>query len=729
MSILTNIKKVMKAEKFTTTNGGSVISAFLKKHPEFQKFIDNFIIKFSCFEKSSDVLSWLSRDIKITKCLNCGKRLTYRNTCKGRISCSKSCGKSKICREHKNKSRLATMEKLGKVNPFSTSECKAKIKKTNLQRYGVENPMQNKDVAFRVSLSLKELNKIKRETNRDFQETPTLKASPLLSTFNQIKHTLINEKINPLGSTYFITDFFNRHKDYSIFVDNFISRNSYFMNKSQIVEWLLTGIKIKKCVVCGSRLNYKLSKKEKSCFCSTACRRSPKGHEIWQQNLKKSLNEKYGVDNVSQLESTREKVKQTVKERFGVENVAQADSVKKQIKETNLERYGRTNIAQREDIKKKIRKTLLERYGVTYPTKNPEIAAKISKTALTNSYAKLKETLFGYNLKFTNEIDFRGWVGLEAKLTCLKCGCEFHYKFNKGKDLSRACPHCHPFTQSRAEEEISSFIRHILPGVTVLNNHRGLISPQEVDIYIPSHKLAIEFNGLYWHSEQQGKDKYYHLDKTVACQEQDVQLIHIFEDEWRDKQQIVKNRIKHLLSATPYKIAGRKCEVREVRHHLATKFLNKYHIQGAANASINLGLYYRGRLVALMTFCKSRFNKKYDWELLRYCTVANFSIIGGASKLFNYFRNNYQGSVVSYADRRWSNGNLYKQMGFEEINASTPAYYYVKDEIRHNRVKFQKHKLENVLENYDPALSEYQNMINNFYIRVYDCGTLTYGII
>lgn len=729
MSTLTNIKKIMKVENFTTANGGSAISAFLKKHPEFQKFIDNFILRFPIFEKRSDVLSWLSRNIKISKCLNCGKRLTYRNTCKGSISCSKSCAKSKICREHKNQSRLETMEKLGKVNPFATEECKTKIKQTNLERYGVENPMQNKDIASRTSLSLKERNRLKREIARDLEDISILEVSSNLSTFNQLKRTLINEKINPKGSTYFITDFFNRHKRFNDYVESFISRNSCFMNKSQIVEWLLSNIKIQKCIVCGSRLNYKLSKKGKSYFCSTTCRRSPKGHEIWQQNLKKSLNEKYGVDNVSQLESTREKVKQTVKERFGVENVAQAQSVKRQIKETNLKRYGYVNQWSSHEVKEKIKQTNLERYGFLHHNQNPEIAAKISKTALTNSYAKLKETLFEHDLKFTNEIAFKGWYKLEGKLTCLKCGCEFHYKFNKGKELSRACPHCHPFTQSRAEEEITNFIRKLLPSETVLNNYRSLISPQEVDIYIPSHNLAIEFNGLYWHSEEQGKDKRYHLDKTIACQEQGVQLIHIFEDEWRDKQQIVKNRLRHLLSGTSYKIYARNCEIKNVDSQTASKFLDKYHLQGATNGSINLGLYKKSRLVALMTFCKSRFNKKYDWELLRYCTIGSFSIIGGASKLFRYFTANYSGSIISYADRRWSNGNLYKQLGFYQLTSSAPAYYYVRDDVRYNRIKFQKHKLANVLEHFEPELSEFQNMVINGYERVWDCGNLVYGYL
>lgn len=77
-----------------------------------------------------------------------------------------------------------------------------------------------------------------------------------------------------------------------------------------------------------------------------------------------------------------------------------------------------------------------------------------------------------------------------------------------------------------------------------------------------------------------------------------------------------------------------------------------------------------------MTFGKSRFNKKYDWELLRYCTLSNFNIIGGASKLLSYFKKNYGGSIITYADKRWSAGNLYKQLGFTQLKDSPPAYWY-----------------------------------------------------
>ena len=543
-----------------------------------------------------------------------------------------------------------------------------------------------------------------------------------MSTGLKIKRKLIKENINSTSHSSIIEAFYRRNLNFKNFVDNIIAKNQCLMNRIQTTRWILGDIKFRKCKVCSKRLDAKTSMRENAHFCSMACRKTPLGKKIWNEAKEKALMSKYGVINVGQLKSVKEKSKQTNIQRYGVDNPAKRKEVQEKMAETNFKKYGVKNPFQLEKVKEKVKKI----------NKSEERNIKLRKTWNLRATTYRIQQLAKNNLEFLPDFNYErirvnntGW--LETKLHCTVCNTIFDYKFSSGKDLSRACPHCHPFTQSRAEEEITNFIRKFLPDATVLNNYRGLISPQEVDIYIPSHNLAIEFNGLYWHSESQGKDKRYHLDKTLACNEQGVRLVHIFEDEWRDKRQIVQNRLKHLLGITPYKIFARRCEVRNVPNYLATKFLNKYHIQGAVNASVNLGLFYKNRLVALMTFSKSRFNKNYDYELLRYCTIGNFTIIGGADKLFAYFKRNYDfSSIVSYADRRWSDGNLYRKLNFIEVSSSAPAYYYTTGEERFNRVKFQKHKLANILEVFDPTLSEFENMVINGYHRVWDCGNLCF---
>lgn len=315
-----------------------------------------------------------------------------------------------------------------------------------------------------------------------------------------------------------------------------------------------------------------------------------------------------------------------------------------------------------------------------------------------------------------------------AEIKCYKCGIQYTANLTAARWKNFKCFHCaENIIKSTGEEEIINYLKSIYDGEIIIRS-RDIISPQEIDIYIPKLKLAIEFNGLFWHTEENGKDKNYHINKTNLCAEKGIQLIHILEDEWNDKQQIVKARLKHLIKRTPYKIFARKCVIKEIDNFTAAKFINKYHLQGNSAASVRLGLFYKNRLVSVMTFCKSRFNKKYDWELARFASVFNFSIIGGASKLLTYFRKHYHGSIISYADKRWSTGNLYRQLGFKELQDSSPGYFYTKGNKRYSRIKFQKHKLKDVLKNFDPSISETENMRNNNYHRIWDCGNKVFEI-
>ena len=140
------------------------------------------------------------------------------------------------------------------------------------------------------------------------------------------------------------------------------------------------------------------------------------------------------------------------------------------------------------------------------------------------------------------------------------------------------------------------------------------------------------------------------------------------------------------------------------------------------SASVNVGLYHNDKLVSLLTFGKSRYNKKYDWEILRYVNRLGISITGGFAKMLKCFLNNYSGSIVTYSDRRWFDGSVYESNGFLKIGTSEPGYYYVKRGTRFNRLNFQKHKLQDKLETFDPSLTEWENMQLNGWDRIWDCG-------
>ena len=281
---------------------------------------------------------------------------------------------------------------------------------------------------------------------------------------------------------------------------------------------------------------------------------------------------------------------------------------------------------------------------------------------------------------------------------------------------------------SHGEQEIAGFVKGIYDGA-VFENCRNVIAPYELDVYLPEKRVAIEFDGLFWHSEAVGKDEHYHLMKTEKCLERGIRLVHVFEDEWKEKREIVEDRIRSILGIGQKRIFARKCVVKAISAKESNEFLEHNHLQGCCNSSIRYGLFFNGELVAVMTFGKPRFNKNYDWELVRYASKIGCHIVGGASKLLARFRKNHFGSIVSYADRRYSDGHLYEKLGFVQVGVSKPSYCYVKGAQKLNRYACQKHKLPALLgDGYDEELSECDNMVANGWSQVHDCGNFIYVI-
>jgi hypothetical protein len=291
------------------------------------------------------------------------------------------------------------------------------------------------------------------------------------------------------------------------------------------------------------------------------------------------------------------------------------------------------------------------------------------------------------------------------------------------------CDYCHPEKITTVENQFYNFLIEILPKDTIIKrNDRSILNGKELDFYIPSLKLAFEINGLYWHSENSGGiNKNYHLNKTKSCSFYGISLIHIFENEWIHKMEIVKSIIKVLTRTnTLVKINARDCKIKEVNESDKNKFLNNNHLQGEDKSTIKLGMYLKDELVSIMTFRKSsRFDKTSDWELVRFCNSINTIVNGGASKLLKYFVNHYKPkNIVSYSDRRYFTGKIYETLGFKFVSHTPPNYHYLINnykDIRH-RMSFQKHKLEKLLKIYNHSLSEWENMKNNGYDRIWDCG-------
>jgi hypothetical protein len=322
---------------------------------------------------------------------------------------------------------------------------------------------------------------------------------------------------------------------------------------------------------------------------------------------------------------------------------------------------------------------------------------------------------------------------------CLKCG--YKWKSTPNNRLSgEGCPKCNNIiTQSKGEKEVINFISENYSGEIILKN-RSILDGQELDIYLPELKIAIEYNGLYWHNEKY-KGKNYHIEKTKLCEEKGIRLIHIFEDEWINKRDIVLLKIRHILGLNNNpKIYARKCYVEEIDNDYKREFLNNNHIQGNDHSSIKLGLWYPmddgDELVAVMTFSKLRKalgsnGGELDYELSRFATEGDYRVIGAFGKLFKYFTNNYQfNRIVTYADRRWSMGNVYIKHGFNLTHNSKPSYWYVDRNDgtkRLHRYSFRKQELKKLFpEVFNEELTEFEIMDKTNFYRVWDCGNMVF---
>ena len=259
------------------------------------------------------------------------------------------------------------------------------------------------------------------------------------------------------------------------------------------------------------------------------------------------------------------------------------------------------------------------------------------------------------------------------------------------------------FQSSTAEKEIRSLVEslgfkteHLVEGVGATRF--------ELDIYIPELKLAIEYNGVYWHSANgpNMRTKGYHYDKSILCKEKGIELIHIWEDLWNTKKDLVKtilmSRLGKLVSSRIY---ARKCTIKEIDVETYRNFCKENHIQGYRAASVKLGLFHNDDLVQIASFNRvknlGKQNRQEEWEWIRGCPASVNSVIGGTSKLFSYFVKNYSpNSVLCYADWNLFNGKGYEECGFRFDGFTGPDKFYydltTKTRVTRNPYKYQEHK-------------------------------------
>jgi len=326
--------------------------------------------------------------------------------------------------------------------------------------------------------------------------------------------------------------------------------------------------------------------------------------------------------------------------------------------------------------------------------------------------SKIKE--FNYELISTSYENAK-------KYLLIKCekGHEYRATYDAFHNGNR-CPICARH-ESKGEKEIVDFLNSL--SIETIIRDRNIIKPYELDIVIPSKKIGIEYCGLYWHCDLY-KDRNYHLNKLIECNEKKYRLITIFEDEWNNKKDIVKKRLKYLVGLETEKINGRECIVKEIDKNDAKFFFDKYHIQAYKPSTIYLGCFYKDSIVSAMSFLK---RKENVYEMTRFCSSKN--VVGAASKILKYFIRNYNWSmIITFADRRWSEGNLYKKLKFSIDTFIRPDYSYFKNGNlkRFHKFGFRRSKILKKNGQCEENLSESVLMKLNGWFRIFDCGKIKF---
>lgn len=524
---------------------------------------------------------------------------------------------------------------------------------------------------------------------------------------------IVGDSPNRLRESFFIKNYIDIHSD----ILEFSSDINDISFKERIWYWV-NNINSEYLCKCGNRTTFNKNWKDGyRKWCSPRCAQNDKKTK---EKRKLTVIEKYGVDNIAKLKETKIKQEKTNLKRWGHKSTFQNKEVQKKWKNNIKNKWGVEHVFQLKSIKDKSRKTSLGKWGVEHFVQSNEYKEKLEDMGFSN---RLRETYIKKHFEKYSDIGLE-FISIENRILKLKGKCKhlfnIHYDSLKRRIENgyEYCTICNPINSGQSQEEklIIDWLKGL--GLEIIERDKSL--GIELDILIPELDIAIEYNGLYWHSELY-KDKFYHLNKTEICNKRGIRLIHIWEDHWLYKKEIIKSMLLNSFKLNTNKIFARNCKIVLVDSKSKNDFLDKNHIQGKCQSSINIGLEYNGDLVSLMTFGGRNINKKKEFELIRFCNKINTNVVGGASKLFSYFIKNYNyQSIISYADISNFTGGLYKLLGFDYSHRSQPNYWWVVDGNRYHRFTYNKKRL--IKEGGDPNMTEVGIMYKRGHFRIFGCG-------
>lgn len=599
---------------------------YIKK--EYSEFWELLQQKFPGFDYHQQLYMFLHNMAEPHRCPVCGKYTKLQDVHYGyRKYCSSKCNNSD--EQKKERTKKSIKEKYGVDNISQLESAKQKKRDTLLKKYGTTNVSALPEIQAK-----KRQTKLERYGNEKYTNIELIKKTKL-----------------------------ERYGD------------AFFTNQAKREE-----TNLKRYGTASPYGNKEVQQKSKS----TKLERYGDEHYYDKGKRNATLIERYGTVNTSSVPEIQQKRKDTLIQRYGTISTLSIPEIQQKRKETLLNKYGDDTFNNRQ----KSKKTCLEKYGTEHPNQTKEIK---EKGILTLQNRKIQEVdeLIGYT-------EDGRWICKCPHLDCQKCVEKsfttsrniFYDRKSLGIETCTKLLKEHFDTNSGTTIEL--FVQRLLDehNIEYIKNIKKVISPYELDIYIPSKNIAIECNGVRWHSTWYNDDRNRHVRKWRLCKELGIQLISIWEDWIINKPQIVESLILSKLGIYKQRVGARKCSIIEVTNAESDEFLIQNHIQGTCKSSIRYGLIYQDQLISLMCFAKT----KEGYELVRFCNKLNCQVVGGASRLFNHFLNSFPNErVISFSSNDISDGNLYIQLGFKSNYHLNHCYWYItRDLTRYHRRAFSK---------------------------------------